>query len=103
MRLRYRTCGDYRSPPRVAAMHLEWIIVGRGGDTVEVDSAEDAHAALCDAVRASYKGLGPGAMAERLSPVYALRLAMVTDGRTAVERGDEWLAQVGGILVRLSP
>ncbi len=84
-------------------MHVSWVIEGKGGDRVEVEDAEAAHTALCGAIRDAYKGLGPGGLATLLSPFYALRLPMVTDGRTAVERGDEWSTRVGGILVTLSP
>lgn len=84
-------------------MHIEWVIVGKGAERVEVLNAEAAHTALCGAVRLAYGEEGPDALTSRLGPVYGLRLAMVTDGRAAVGRGDEWTAQVGGILVRLSP
>ncbi|AUG87320.1 hypothetical protein HOS59_gp56 [Streptomyces phage Rowa] len=79
------------------------MIEDKGADSVTVDTAEGAHTALCGAVRLAYNHLGPDALATALGPVYGLRLAMVTDGRTAVERGDEWSTTVGGILVRLSP
>jgi hypothetical protein len=84
-------------------MRVSWVIEGKGGDSAEVDDAEAAHTVLCGAIRDAYKGLGPGALATLLSPVYALRFGMVTDGRTAVERGDEWSTGAGGILVTLSP
>ena len=84
-------------------MHIEWIIIGKGGDIVEADTAEAAHTALCGAVRDAYKDVSYDRLTDVLRPVYGLRLAMVTDGRTAVEQGREWTAQAGGILVRLSP
>lgn len=84
-------------------MRIEWVIGGKGGDVAEVGSAERAHTALCRAVQAAYADTDPGALETLLGAIYGLRLTMVTDGQAAVERGREWTAQVGAILIRLSP
>lgn len=84
-------------------MWVSWVFEGSGGDRVEVRDAEEACTALTAAVRDAYGSMPTDALTGLLGGVYALRLPMVTDGRRAVERGDEWSTSVGGILVTLSP
>jgi hypothetical protein len=84
-------------------MRVSWVIEGKGGDSVDVDSAEDGWTALRDAVRTHYSQLPTDALIGVLGGVHGLRLPMLTDGRTAVEHGREWGTSVGGILVTLSP
>lgn len=84
-------------------MRIEWVTPGKGADGRDVDSAEAACTALCDGIRDTYASVDADTLAGLLGPFYALRLPMVTDGRAAVERGDEWSTVVGGILVRLLP
>jgi hypothetical protein len=84
-------------------MQIEWVIDGVASERVSVDTTWEAHTALCRAVKAAWEPLDTDALAVALGPVYALRQAMVTEGRMAVARGDEWSAGVGTILVRLLP
>ena len=84
-------------------MRVSWVVEGRGGDSIAVATAEDGWTALRDAVRDAYEDLPTDALTKLLGPVYGLRGAMATDGRSAVERGDEWSSSVGPILVTLSP
>jgi hypothetical protein len=84
-------------------MHVSWVFEGKGGDRKAVADAEAACTALTAAVRDAYGDMPTDALVALLGAVQGLRLPMVTDGRTAVEHGDEWSAQAGGILVRLSP
>jgi hypothetical protein len=84
-------------------MRVSWVFEGKGGDHVEVTDAEAACTALSGAVRDAYGEVGPEGLTGLLSAVYALRLPMVTEGTAAVERGDEWSATVGTILVTLLP
>jgi len=84
-------------------MRVTWVFAGKGGDSRTVADAEAACTALSGAIRDTYGSMPTDALVALLGAVYGLRLPMATDGRAAIERGEEWSASVGGILVTLSP
>lgn len=82
---------------------ITWTIEGSGVGSATVADTEAAAKALSGAVRDAMKPHGPDVQARALIDVVGpLRAAMVTDGRTAVERGQPWSAHLGGIAVSLS-
>lgn len=85
-------------------MRITWAIEGKGAGGADVPDVDAAARALSAAVRDVYGSLDTGRLATVLTAVLGpLRASMVTDGRYAVERGNEWSTQVGGILVVLYP
>jgi len=82
---------------------VSWTFEGKGGSSAEVTDVEEAGTALREAVTETFGDMGSDALVALMGAIQGLRLSMVTDGWTAVEHGDEWSAQVGGILVTLSP
>jgi hypothetical protein len=84
-------------------VRITWAIEGRGAGSADVATVEEAATALSRAVTAVHERTDPTTLATILERVVApLRASLVTDGRQAVERGDEWSASRGGILVQLS-
>jgi len=85
-------------------MRITWAIEGKGAGGAEVPDVEAAGRALSAALRGAYGHLGPDALGTVLTSVLGpLRASLVTDGRFAVERGQEWSARNGGIFVTLYP
>jgi hypothetical protein len=85
-------------------VRITWAIEGHGVGSAEADDVDGAARALANAVRTAYEKHGPSAQAHVLTTLVApLRFQLVTEGRTAVERGDEWATSLGGLLVTLYP
>lgn len=85
-------------------MKITWVVEGKGAGSAEADDVDTAARALSDAVSALYAPDGPGVQAQVLTALVApLRASLVTDGRFAVERGQDWVQEGGGIWVMLSP
>ena len=85
-------------------MRITWVIEGHGGGRADVEDVEQAARRLAAAVRAAYGQLDATALSEVLLGVVApLRHQLVTDGRMAVEQGNEWSAGRGGVVVTLYP
>jgi hypothetical protein len=85
-------------------MRITWTFEGKGAGAATVATVDEAVSALTVAVRDAYGGLSTEALARVLHGVLGpVRHQLVTDGRCAVERGDEWSTSRGGILVHLSP
>lgn len=85
-------------------MKITWAIEGRGAGSADVVDVDQAARALGAAVRAAYAKDGPSVQVHVLTAVVGrLRASLVTDGRWAVEHGDEWAKAVAGIFVTLSP
>jgi hypothetical protein len=84
-------------------IRITWALPSGAGfaDVLTVDAAVDA---LDAALRAATHHLGPDAQADILYAHMApLRMAMVTEGAAAIERGREWESPAGEILVRMLP
>lgn len=83
---------------------VSWVIEGKGGDSATVADVEAAARALHRAVLALYSRTDPTALAGVLERVVApLRLAMVTEGARALQRGETWSVQHAGIIITLAP
>jgi len=85
-------------------MRITWAVEGKGAGGADVPDVDAAARALSAALRDVYGSLDTGSLATVLERVLGpLRASLVTDGRYAVERGNEWSTRVGGILVTLYP
>jgi hypothetical protein len=87
----------------VERMRISWTVEGKGGSHATVDTPEEAATALTGAIRGLYEDLPTDALVSVLGPVMGLRQRIVTEGATAIERGGEWSATIGGIFVTVSP
>jgi hypothetical protein len=82
---------------------VEWVIEWASAGEAVCSDTEAAASALIDAVRGATEPHGDEVTGRALySVVGPLRAAMVTDGRAAIERGEQWSATLGGISVSLS-
>lgn len=91
-------------PLKLLRMRITWVIEGKGSGEAITADVDDAAGALATAVREAFDDLDSQTIAHiMLSVVAPLRVLLVTDGRQAVERGDEWQSQASPILVKLSP
>lgn len=85
-------------------MRITWVIEGKGAGSCAVDDVDQAARALDRAVRAAYADADTSTLATIITSVLGpLRASLVTDGRWAGQRGQEWAAQVSGLIVRLEP
>lgn len=84
-------------------IRVAWVIEWAGvGSALCADTGE-ATDALVRAVRAATADHGAEVTGQVLyGSVGPLRTALATDGRAAVERGEEWSGSAGGISVTLS-
>lgn len=83
---------------------VSWVIEGRGAGHESVADVEQAARALHRALLALFADTDTGTLATMLERVVApVRMAMVTEGRAALMRGETWSVQHAGILVTLSP
>lgn len=85
-------------------MMVSWVIESRGAGTSTVHDVEQAARALHRALLSVFADLGADELASVLTRVVApVRMAMVTEGRAALARGEEWSIHHGGLIVTLFP
>lgn len=85
-------------------MRLTYTIEGHGAGSTTVQGAEDAARVVDRAFRTALADQDVTALAGILHRIVGpLRMAMITDGATAVAQGREWASQSGPILVTLAP
>jgi hypothetical protein len=85
-------------------MRVTWVIMGSGAGEATVDDLEGAVGALQEAVRGVAGRLDPEVAARLLHGHWGpLRMAMRTDGWSAVNAGEAWSLSTGAISVEVSP
>ncbi|MFD5308151.1 hypothetical protein [Streptomyces ardesiacus] len=85
-------------------MKLTWVVAGHGAGETSADTLEEAVGHLQGGLREVGVGLDQEVAARLLYSHWGpLRMALLTDGATAVNAGESWSSTSGGITVNVYP
>lgn len=84
-------------------MRVTWAVGNFGSGEALVSTADEAFEALRTAVHEVFSDADTQVILAVRRLMQPLRLAMVTDGASAVRNGHSWERSAGPILVKLSP